>query len=181
VTTPEPLFSIWIPAVEAGLLPLGSLVAWADDRIARLDAPPGWLFELSLAGSADDLRRIRLVGGSATPGGASTAFDEDEIHVGFLYLAYEAGTIGMDRLLREAGDYADGRAHDTATVPECEAFYLLLNEIDGGGPTIASDRPLAERVRELFEPLADKARLASAYLPGGNTTMSDDAAPVDRA
>ena len=43
-------------------------------------------------------------------------------------------------------------------MPECEAFYSLLNEIDGGGPVERSERPLGEWVRELFTPMAEVAR-----------------------
>lgn len=87
------------------------------------------------------------------------------LHLGFLFLAYEAGRIPIEKLLREAGEYADGNGG--GGVPECEAFYLLLNEIDGGGPTRKSDRPLPERVAELFSPLAAEARSALSNLPDG--------------
>jgi hypothetical protein len=38
--SPAPRFDLWCPAVEAGLLPLPRLVAWADEQILRLSEPP---------------------------------------------------------------------------------------------------------------------------------------------
>jgi hypothetical protein len=43
-------------------------------------------------------------------------------------------------------------------------LYTLLNELDGGGPTRPSSRPVEDRVFELFAPLADKARAALPHI-----------------
>ena len=164
VTPPVPRFEIWIPAVEAGLLPLHRLVEWADEQIAELPAPPLWLIEMSLARGVDGLYRAKeKVPEHAAPA-AGENFDRHEIYLGCLYLAYEAGRLPMGRMLWEAGDYADGQGGHG--IPDCETFYLLLNEIDGGGPTMPSARPLADRVRELFAPMAEQARAALVDLPG---------------
>ena len=150
---PTPRFDLWIPAADAGLLPLPRLVAWADSHILRLPEPPRWLIELSLATDVNGLARAREF---APEGGGAHGFDSGRVYWGSLYLAFERGLIRMDKLLREAGQFADG--YDI--VPGCEGFYLLLNEIDSGGPTMSSDQPLAERVRELFAPMAEEARAA---------------------
>ena len=75
--------------------------------------------------------------------GAGGRDHSPEMYLGFLYLAHESGRLPMDRLLQEAGRFAD--AHGDRGVPECEAFYQLLNEIDGRRPTRPSNRPLADR------------------------------------
>jgi len=160
---PNPRFDLWVPAIDAGLLRVEKLVAWADEQIAQMDKPSLWLIELSCARNAEGVRRAR----ASVPGYAardpSDEFDERLIYLGSLYLAYETGRLPMDKLLLEAGRFADGRSG--GGVPECEAFYYLLNEIDGGGPTRQSDRPLADRVQDLFAPMASQARAALVDLP----------------
>ena len=139
------------------------LVAWADEQILRLNEPPLWLIELSLATDEAGLRRARArvpIGFEAYTG---STFDEVRVHLGCLYLAFDKGRLLIDKLLAEAGQFADCRCSNNT--PPCEAFYLLLNEIDGGGPTMPDKRPLADRVCELFAPMAREARAALAELP----------------
>jgi hypothetical protein len=85
----------------------------------------------------------------------------DDLYVGFLYLRFERGDLSMAELLNLAGQYSDCSGCE---IP-CEEFYLLLNQIDGGGPTIPSDRPLPDRVAELFAPMAELARQNFDLLP----------------
>jgi hypothetical protein len=161
-TSPEPHFDLWIPALETGLLPLPRLISWADEQIVRLREPPRWLLELSLVTSSDGLERAREY---VPEGTEREKFNRRRVYVGSLYLAYEQGRIPMDKMLLDAGRFAD--CHGSNDLPECEAFFLLLNQIDGGGPARPSNRPLAERVRELFTPMAEEARAALTGLPGG--------------
>jgi hypothetical protein len=86
------------------------------------------------------------------------------LYLGFLYLRYERGDLPMAELLRTGGRYSDGS--DCGI--DCEAFYLLLNEIDGGGPTRPNDRPLTVRVTELFAPMVESARRCLGLLPTGH-------------
>jgi len=72
--------------------------------------------------------------------------------------------MSMAELLDKAGRYTDGQGYDRVD-EECEAFFYLLNEIDGGGPTRKSNRPLMNRVDELFAPFASVARAALRELP----------------
>ena len=160
-TPPQSHFELWIPAVATGLLPLPRLIAWADAQITRLREPPRWLIELSLSSDVESLLCARKYAPEAV---LREKFDPDRIHLGALYLAFERGLIPMQTLLAEAGQWADNRASNN--LPECEAFFYLLNEIDGGGPTRPSDKPLADRVRELFEPMVAEARAALLDLPG---------------
>jgi hypothetical protein len=147
--------------MEAGLLPLPRLVAWADEQILRLSEPPLWLIELSLATDEAGLRRAReRVPRTSVPLAGRTV-DESRNYLGCLYLAFERGLLTMARLLREAGDFTDPPSGD---VPGCETFYLLLNEIDRRGPTRRGKGPLADRVRDLFAPMAREARAALAEL-----------------
>lgn len=165
-TLPEPHFDLWIPAVATGLLPHRRLVAWADEQIMRLSEPPRWLLELSLATSVEGLERAREY---VPDGTGREQFDQRRIHLGSMYLAFERGLMPIEKLLLEAGQFAD--CCGSNNLPECEAFFLLLNEIDGGGPTRPSSRPLAERVRELFAPMVDEARAALVDLPGGTAAV----------
>lgn len=128
----------------------------------RLREPPPWLIELSLSTDVERLLRAR----EYVPEDARREeFDQRRIHLGSMYLAFERGLIPMDKLLLEAGQFSD--CCGSSNLPECEAFFLLLNEIDGGGPTIPSDKPLADRVRELFGPMVAEARAALVHHPGG--------------
>ena len=60
-------------------------------------------------------------------------------------------------MLKEAGKVADAANHAT---PSCEAFYLLLNGMDGGGPVHRAPDPgtVDERAALLFAPHAQLAR-----------------------
>lgn len=152
--------------MDTGLLPLPRLIAWADEQIMRLREPPRWLLELSLATSVEGIERAREY---VPEGVGREQFDQRRIHLGSLYLAFEQGLLPTDKLLLEVGQFSD--CCGSNAVPECEAFYLLLNEIDGGGPTRPSHRPFAERVRELFAPMAEEARAAIVGLPGGTAAV----------
>ncbi len=52
--------------LEAGLVTVEQLMAWADDRIAQLDQPPYWLIAVSMARSKQEVvDALRAVGGTA--------------------------------------------------------------------------------------------------------------------
>jgi hypothetical protein len=159
--------NLWVlaAALESEYIGLTDLVAWADRQVLRRESPPRWLLDLSLARTKEDARALLLLAwdrymesvGTTRPG-----YEEhDNLYLGFLYLRYERGGLSMAELLNLAGRYADSSGCE---VP-CESFYLLLNEIDGGGPTLPSDQPLHERVSELFAPMAGLARQHLALLP----------------
>jgi hypothetical protein len=160
-----PRFDIWIPAVEAGYLPLAELVAWADSQIRALDHPPYWLLELAHAEDAAQVRAA-FTHVSETNVSQNHSRDTPDLYLGFLYLGFQAGRISMEDMLRQAGDYADGRGYDGSAVPDCEEFYLLLNEIDGGGPVKPTDhRPLPQRVADVFRPFAQSAQFVLKEAP----------------
>ena len=58
--------------------------------------------------------------------------------------------IDLAKALERAGRIADGANGNG--VPDCEAFYLLLNEIDGGGPTSSGRTPLESGQRACSHP-----------------------------
>jgi hypothetical protein len=86
-----------------------------------------------------------------------------------LYLRFERGDLTMLDLLMWSGRRADASSFRI----DCSEFYVLANEIDGGGPTFPSDRPLAERVAELFAPLAESAQRAWTTLNDETSELSD--------
>jgi hypothetical protein len=159
-------FLVLAEALESGYLPLADLIAWADQHVLDLESPPRWLLDVCVAKTCEEaLRpiyqahdRSKELAGSYD----SVDIDRNVLHLGFLYLRHERGDLTLAELLRMAGDHAD--AADMGS-PSCEDCYYLLNEIDGGGPTIPSDRPLKDRVDELFAPMADVARPLRDLLP----------------
>ena len=158
---PEPHFNVWIAALETGVLSLHDLIQWTDEEIMRLPTPPRWLLELSLATDIDGVRGAWAAVPEGSRSGPLDNADPRQLHLGLLYLEHEAGHLSLHELLSKAGYEADP---PSAGIPEPEAFYYLLNELDGGGPTRPSNRPLEDRVRELLAPLADKARAACPYI-----------------
>jgi hypothetical protein len=162
-------FDVWVAALGSGYGPHSLFVTWADRMIDRDAHQPRWVLDLSLSKDAKDAERVlRLEWArqSEFPANEAPALNEPgNLHVGFLYLRFGNGSLSMAELLSRAGIYTDGHGYDCVD-EECEAFFYLLNEIDGGGPTIKSDRPLAERVDELFAPFASAARATLPQLPG---------------
>jgi hypothetical protein len=156
---------VWAAALSGEYISLSDLVVWADRQVLRLEPSPSWLLDLCLARTKDDALSLLLVAwdrhmesaGTIRPGSEK----HDDLFLGFLYLRFERGDLSMAELLNIAGRYSDGSGCELP----CEAFYILLNEIDGGGPTIPSDRPLPDRVVELFAPMAELARQYLDLLP----------------
>jgi hypothetical protein len=158
-------FVVWASALEAGYLSVADVEQWADEQIMAQDRPPGWLLDLSLTSSPETAAN-RLWSGwkqQVEANGCRSRLHErsGELSLGFLFLRYERGDLGMADLLNMAGQNSDV----TKCGIGCEAFYLLLNEIDGGGPVLPSDRPLADRVQERFAPFAHLARSYTPLLP----------------
>jgi len=90
--------------------------------------------------------------------------DPTSLRLGFMYLAHLSGRLTLAEILRRAGERADRANYDH---PACEAFYLLLNEMDGKGSTRPSAEPLDARAAMLFEPHLARARAASNALRAG--------------
>jgi hypothetical protein len=158
---------VWAVALESGYISLSDIVAWADRQVLHVSSPPSWIIDLCLARTPEDAQGLLMAAwyrylespGPTRPG--SEAYDD--LYMGFLYLRFQRGDLSMAEMLNLAGRYSDSRG---CGIP-CEDFFLLLNEIDGGGPTIPSDRPLSERVAELFAPMEETARRHLDLLPTG--------------
>jgi hypothetical protein len=144
----------WIAAIESGFAQPGDWVAWADRQIGRLDEPPGWVLDLALAHSAKDALSVLWPVCSRVPPVLWDRLDLTGLFLGCLFLRFERGDLTMRDLLLQAGMKADSSNFRI----ECETFFLLVNEIDGGGPTVWSTCPLGQRVTELFGPFAQAAR-----------------------
>ena len=155
-------------AMDSEYLSLSDFVAWADREVLRLESPPPWLLDTCIAKTKEEAINPMLLAWERHLGSARHARPDEvsrhRLYLGFLYLRYERGDLPMAELLRTAGRHSDGS--DCGI--DCEAFYLLLNEIDGGGPTRPDDRPLTDRVTELFAPMAESARRCLDLLPTGN-------------
>jgi hypothetical protein len=163
----EEILPVWA-ALNAGFVPLTTVKRWADEQIVRLDHPAAWLLDLPLTESADDASALLCRGWSECPvaaRGDAAWRAAARLRLGFLYLRFERGDLAMPGLLNLAGRYSDA----TECGADCSAFYVLLNEIDGGGPIVPSDRPLAERVAERFAPFAAEARATVGQMPGNPT------------
>jgi hypothetical protein len=172
----EDAFVVWATALEVGFLALASVKRWADEQILVQDRPPGWLLDLSLASSPKAAAGLLWAGWQQrVEAGESTGRLHERagpLYLGFLFLRHERGDLGMADLLNLAGQRSDV----TECGIDCEAFYLLLNEIDGGGPIIPSHRPLADRVNEEFAPFAQLAREHFHLLLPGALSGSGQAA-----
>jgi hypothetical protein len=141
---------IWTVALESGYVCSSVWSDWADTHILDLESPPLWLLELSLAQTVEDaLFVLHHYGCSQLPQIIWNRIDYAGLYLGFLYLRFKSGELKLEDLLWQAGDRADRSRYDI----DCSEFYVLLNEIDGGGPIVPSSQPLEERVTKLFAPM----------------------------
>jgi hypothetical protein len=166
--TVDVVLGVWSEAFGSGYIRsvnVASWRAWADAWILRTDEPPDWLLDVSLATTAEQVQAVVLRAQAEQPRREPSVsrreLDWVGRHLGLLYLRFLRGELDVATLLRRAGDQAD-RANYRI---DCSTFYLLLNEIDGGGPVVPSSRPLGERVAEVFGPLAEYAREQLRELP----------------
>jgi hypothetical protein len=161
----EASLGILAAALERDYMSLSGLVSWADRQILGVESPPSWLLDVSLAQTKEDALGLLMTAwhrhvvaeGEAQP----LREIRDDLHLGFMFMRFQRGELTMAELLSLAGRLSDCRQCRTP----CEEFYLLLNEIDGCGPTRPSDRPLSDRVAELFAPMERTARQYLDLLP----------------
>ena len=145
---------VWLAALESGFTFAPNWQSWADTEIVALDEPPLWLIHLSLANTTEEALVALWDGGSQLPSEVWQKLNLTALHLGFLYLRFKRGDFNLAILLERAGIQVDSSDFEI----ECEAFYFLLNELDGLGPIHASDRPLLDRVEDLFGPMIALAR-----------------------
>jgi hypothetical protein len=155
-------------ALESGYLPLDAVAGWAQATMENLDQPPDWLVDLVQV--SDTERAVSLLWKgwkqslelSAPPSPLKER--SGELYLGFLFLRYEAGELGLQELLKKSGEKSDLKDCEI----DCSAFYLLLNELDGRGPTIPDNTPFPNRLQKLFAPFAQMARNHLPLLPKRN-------------
>jgi hypothetical protein len=147
-------------AIEAGAIGEAQWREWADRTMLESPQVPAWLFDLSTATEPMAALAALSAGSAETP---VEPGDTDPIsaQLGFLGLRHERGEIDLAQLLERAGRLTDAGNYDQ---PACEAFYLLLNEIDRGGPIRPSSKPLAERAAQLFDSHVRRARVLLAEI-----------------
>jgi len=142
---------------------------WADAQILRLDEPPGWLCDLSLAITAEQVQTAIGRSWAELPRQESSDLlknlDRTGLNLGLLFLRFLRGDLDMAALLRRAA----GRADATNYRIDCSTFYMLLNEMEGRGPVFPTSRPLRDRVTELFAPFTEYARELLRVLPAGQS------------
>ena len=156
---------IYASALGGGYVCLADLIAWADQQVLQLDSPPGWLLDLSLAKTKEEASGTLLMEWNRYMETTGTEWPEptrhDDLYLGFLYMRFERGDLTIAELLKLAGDYSDAHGYSI----DCETFYYMLNEIDGGGPTLPSNEPLENRASRLFAPMAEFANQHLGKLP----------------
>jgi hypothetical protein len=153
----------WIAALEAGYTSYEVVSTWANARLDSMPTIPVWFSDLVWVSSDEEaLSALWSARGSSDFSSSSTLgfaepaelIDGRSLYLGFVFLRFEAGEVSAPELLKRCGDKADGW---NLADPECSAFYLLLNEFDGGGPVLSSTIPLERRILKLFAPFRDSA------------------------
>jgi hypothetical protein len=142
---------------------------WADAQILRLDDPPGWLCDLSLALTAEQVQTaIDQSWAELGWRGSEDPFqnlDRTGLSLGLLFLRFLRGDLDLAALLRRAAERVDASNYRI----DCSTFCMLFNEMEGRGSVFPSSRPLADRVTELFAPFTEYAREQLRVLPAGHS------------
>ena len=115
--------------IDAKLLTSRELIPWADAMILKLDRPPEWIIDLSVATyQGDALAAVRKFACSepwdSLPADISSQLEDD--HIAALYLRYERGELSWASFLRDSGEFADC----TSGSRPCEYFYARLTALE---------------------------------------------------
>ncbi len=141
---------LWMDAIKSGFARSAAWQRWAERSIRERPFAPPWLASLLDEERPEDAIDAFATGVEEYRGvwdGPSDLY----FKLGFLWLGYERENHSLLETLMAAGTIADCR---NSSDPHCEAFFLLANEIDGGGPVIPGPHrgTLEERASELFAP-----------------------------
>lgn len=154
---PKPFASFWLAAGDSGFASSPDWQGWADRRVESDASPPIWVIDLSTTPHKDGLWRVLL---PAIDAEEEAGFPRKLIYeavLGYLWLRYERGDIGLKMCLKLAAQHAD--AYDTSI--ECELFYSLLNRLED----VSTNTSIVERkAKTLFEPFTELARMQWAVL-----------------
>lgn len=143
-------FILWIDAIRSGFADSGAWQQWAERSINELPFAPPWLAAL-LDEETPEGAIDAFTAGAGEYRGPWDGPDDFHFKLGFLWLEYDGGRNSLCETLIAAGKIADCR---NSSDPGCEEFFLLANEIDGGGPVIPGPHrgTLEERASKLFAP-----------------------------
>lgn len=146
---PEPstaIASYWLSAVSTGFAGPTSWKNWADTLIERLEQPPVWIIDMSLANTPDDLFKAVEERKAEEDRAAGNVIPLGNAKLGFYYLRYERGDYALDEFLSVAGDEADG---GTADLP-CESVFEILNNVERARDDAALVAELASKTKDMF-------------------------------
>ena len=140
---------VWIAVIEESYLESSTCVAWADREIQSAAPVPPWLLDLCYASDRETTLSHLCAGLRDLCAWPQQAWPHDHtsLRLGMMWLRHERGDLTLPELLSGAGAVADVANYGS---PGCEAFYFLLNEIDGRGPPWPGSAPVAESAAELF-------------------------------
>ncbi|HTI70834.1 MAG TPA: hypothetical protein VMF06_12770 [Candidatus Limnocylindria bacterium] len=149
--TMEPLAHYWISAAETGFVNSSDWIRWADRHIEQMNNSLFWLTEMSVATSVGELRnalesRIPLEL-------AIVPTEYRDAVLGYIYLRYLKGELGLATMLNEAGQWADSGSLGI----ECEQIYALLNELERSGSVVLRHEA-AVKSKLLFRPYVEMVK-----------------------
>jgi hypothetical protein len=147
--TPD-LILFWYAAESASFTTAERRQEWADRIIVRLETPPHWLLELSSANETETLLQTY----SDLPDQLRAqlpAIPVEDATVGFIWLIFQNGKIGLQECLKRLGLEVDA----SQTELEPETFYEFLNQIEQGR---AKEAAIRERVWNIIAPHVNLAQ-----------------------
>lgn len=138
--------SYWLSAVSTGFADATSWKNWADALIERLEEPPIWIINMSLANTLDELYKALEERKAEEDRAAGNVIPLGNAKLGFYYLRYERGDYTLDQFLSVAGDEADD---GTADLP-CEPVFEILNTVEQAKDDSALLTALASKTKRMF-------------------------------
>ena len=159
---------VWIAAVEEGYFGSPAWVPWAERALQSATPVPPWLVDLCYAADAGSALPLLYAGldSLSRMDEVARAGDLTALRLGMSWLRYERGELSLEQLLSHAGDIADRANYDS---PSCEAFYALLNDVEGGFPAGPACAPGAVEATRLLAPHAALARTGLLRILVGNS------------
>ena len=116
----------WVAGIDSGYFKTPAWVAWAEKHVVSKEPTRFWLVDLYQTTDPQEAKTYLLNGLNEDP--PPTAFDDwTGAELGFLYIRYLRGELGMGEFLKTAGGVADVRNYD---YPSCEGIYQLLTRYE---------------------------------------------------
>jgi hypothetical protein len=147
-----PIVRMWLAALESGYIGTSDLreraVQAIAGQIAKGVTTPSWVAEL--AGSTEECPDLS----AAVAMERRVPFDHPAAVLGYRFLMFDRGQLGLREFLAWAAEYQDGR---NATSPEPDAVLGLLARAERGDP-------VRDDVIAMFGAFGDAARAQWAVL-----------------